>query len=97
MRILWVMIVGACMENDKLEDYSQFYVGFGERLAAVLIDFFFMALLQVAIIGGLLVVSANLNNAQPQDYVEWLGLYGPLICLGVLILVAYHMIGWSLF
>lgn len=77
-------------------DYTQYYVAFGERLAAALIDAFFMVLLQVGTIAGVLWVGANANSG-PRDFGSWLNVYAPFICLGLLIFVGYHVIAWSLY
>lgn len=77
-------------------DYAQFYVGFGGRLAAVLIDAFFL-LLPVVTIGSLLWVGTSAGESAPRDFWEWLATYGPFICLGLLAFSAYHVIGWSLY
>lgn len=79
------------------QDYAQFYASFGERLAAALIDAFFMGLLQAPIIAGLLWVESNTTSSGPHDFGSWLGSYAPFICLGLLIFVGYHVIAWSLY
>lgn len=76
-----------------LESYKPFYVGFGPRLTAGLIDFFFMSLLQVITY----VVAAVTAPAEPAaDFPAWLARYGSLTLLALVIFGAYHVVQWSL-
>ena len=75
-----------------LEGYKPYYTGFGPRLAAGLIDFFFMSLLQIITI----VVAVITASAQPPpDFPAWIARYGPLALLAILIFGAYHVVQWS--
>lgn len=78
------------------DSYAPFYAGFGERLMAALIDFFFLSLMEGAVLGliAALVFSAR-SQVETPDLFAWLGLYGPFACIGLLIFTAYHVIGWT--
>lgn len=75
------------------DSYAPFYVSFGQRITAGLIDFFFMSLLQSLTI--LSVVLAG-QDRQPGDFGEWLLAYGPYIGLAAFIFVLYHVAQWSI-
>ena len=76
-----------------LESYKPFYIGFGPRLAAGLIDFFFMSLLQIITF----VAAAITAPAEPPiDFPAWLARYGSLTLLALVIFGAYHVVQWSL-
>ncbi|MDQ3704034.1 MAG: RDD family protein [Chloroflexota bacterium] len=76
-----------------LESYRPFYVGFGPRLSAGLIDFFFMSLLQIITIVIALVTAPP---EPPADFAAWLGRYGSLALLAILVFGAYHVVQWSM-
>lgn len=76
-----------------LESYKPFYTGFGPRLSAGLIDFFFMSLLQViTIVFAIITAPAQ----PPADFPAWIGRYGTLTLLALLLFGAYHVVQWSL-
>ncbi|HEY0068792.1 MAG TPA: RDD family protein, partial [Chloroflexia bacterium] len=75
-----------------LEGYKPYYTGFGPRLAAGLIDFFFMSLLQTITI---VVAVITASPQSPPDFPAWLARYGPLTLLAILIFGAYHVVQWS--
>lgn len=75
-----------------LESYKPFYVGFGPRLSAGLIDFFFMSLLQAITI---VIAIATAPAHPPADFPAWIGRYGSLALLAILIFGAYHVVQWS--
>lgn len=76
-----------------LESYKPYYTGFGPRLSAGLIDFFFMSLLQaITIVTGIITAPPQ----PPADFPAWLGRYGPLALLAILVFGAYHVVQWSL-
>lgn len=74
------------------DSYALYYVGFGPRLVAALIDVFFMSLFQIGTVLGVLWIS---RQPEPTDLAGWLGLYGPFICLGLAIFATYHVVQWS--
>lgn len=74
------------------DSYAPYYVGFGERLWAAMIDLFFMSWFIALTAAGIWWAG---TQPQPIDFAGWLGLYGPFICLGLLIVVVYHVVGWS--
>ena len=75
------------------DSYGPFYVGFGPRLAAGLIDFFFMGFFQAVPV--LLYVLIASGGPAPPDFWAWVLRATPFLCLGLLIFAAYHVIQWS--
>ena len=69
--------------------YRPYYAGFGVRLAAALIDIFFMSLFQVGTIVGLLWKSSTIST---QDFSDWLGESWVFIALGIVLLFLYHFV-----
>jgi uncharacterized RDD family membrane protein YckC len=75
------------------DTYAPYYVGFGPRLAAGLIDFFFMGFFQSVPV--LLYVLVASSGPAPEDFWAWLLRAAPFLCLGLLIFAAYHVVQWS--
>jgi uncharacterized RDD family membrane protein YckC len=75
------------------DNYAPFYAGFGPRLAAGLIDFFFMGFLQA--VPALLYVLIASGGPTPPDFWAWVLRAAPFLCLGALIFAAYHVVQWS--
>jgi uncharacterized RDD family membrane protein YckC len=74
------------------DSYAPYYVGFGPRLVAALLDFLFMGVLQL---GTLFLVVRVSENTQVNDFASWLSAYAPLIGLGLLLFSAYHIVQWT--
>ena len=74
------------------DSYAPYYVGFGPRLVAALLDFFFMGLLQL---GTLFLIIEASDNAHVDDLASWLATYAPLLGLGLLLFSAYHIVQWT--
>jgi uncharacterized RDD family membrane protein YckC len=74
------------------ESYAPFYASFGPRLAAALIDFFFMALLQLGVVAGVLWLGPA---ERPDEFTGWLLAYGPFVCLALALFAAYHIVQWT--
>ena len=77
------------------DSYAPFYVGFRERLAAFLIDFFFLSFIEAVTVGLLALIVLGRTRAEAADFLSWLGLYGPFVCLGLLVFMVYNIVGWS--
>jgi uncharacterized RDD family membrane protein YckC len=75
-----------------IEDYAQFYVGFGPRLAAQLIDTAFILLVQVAVVLAVLLAG---YPAPGIDLTYWRDEYTLLACQFLLFVVAYYTVSWS--
>ena len=75
------------------DSYAPYYVGFGPRLVAALLDFFFMGVLQIGTL--FLIVEAG-DNAHIDDFASWLSTYAPLLGLGLLLFSAYHIVQWTI-
>jgi hypothetical protein len=75
------------------DSYAPYYVGFAPRLVAGLLDLFFMGAFQLITL--FLVIKVK-DSAHVTDLMSWLGTYGPLVLLGLLIFAAYHIIQWTL-
>jgi uncharacterized RDD family membrane protein YckC len=75
------------------DSYAPYYVGFGPRLVAALLDFFFMGVLQIGTL--FLIVEAG-DNAHVDDFASWLSTYAPLLGLGLLLFSAYHIVQWTI-
>ena len=75
------------------DSYAPYYVGFGPRLVAALLDFFFMGVLQI---GTLFLIVKASNNAHVDDFASWFSTYAPLLGLGLLIFSAYHIVQWTI-
>lgn len=74
------------------DSYAPYYVGFGPRLVAALLDFFFMGLLQL---GTLFLIVKVSETAHVDDFASWLSTYAPLLGLGLLLFSAYHIVQWT--
>jgi uncharacterized RDD family membrane protein YckC len=75
------------------DSYAPYYVGFGPRLAAGLIDFFFMGFFQaVPVLMYVLIAS---GGPTPPDFWAWILRAAPFLCLGLIIFAAYHVVQWS--
>jgi uncharacterized RDD family membrane protein YckC len=76
-------------------DYSQFYAGFGVRLAATLIDFFLFSLLLLGTAAVIGFVNWLTNTRLPDNSNGWLAMLGPYICLDLIIFATYYVVSWS--
>ncbi len=86
--------VSALATNVLLPDsYAPYYVGFGPRLVAALLDFFFMGVLQI---GTLFLIVKASENAHADDFASWFSTYAPLMGLGLLLFSAYHIVQWTI-
>ena len=76
------------------DSYAPFYAGFGTRLAAMLIDVFFMSWFFAAVMVVSLVALGL--SGQPGDVFSWFRSYTLLyVLLGLVVFVTYLLIGWS--
>ncbi|HUP27436.1 MAG TPA: RDD family protein, partial [Chloroflexia bacterium] len=73
--------------------YAPYYASFGARLAAALIDVFFMMLLQIGTVAAL-VWRSLASETGPDDY--FFRDYGLLACLGFAIFGLYHLVQVSI-
>src|SRR5687767_11149826 len=73
--------------------YGPYYAGFGTRLAAGLIDFFFMSVFQIGTIVGLMWRTTMLGSPQ---FVDWLREVWLFLGLGALVFVLYHAVQLTL-
>jgi uncharacterized RDD family membrane protein YckC len=85
--------LAAGAEATLQESYAPYYVGFGPRLTAGLMDFFFMSIFQVVVVVGVVWRS---TVAQPEDFGGWLADYAVFACLSAAIFIAYHIVQWAL-
>ncbi len=86
------LVGGAAAHSALIDSYKPFYAGFGLRVTAGLIDFFFMSLFQLTTVAALL--SAG-KGEQPTDPGGWLAAYGLYACMGLAIFATYHVVQWS--
>ena len=94
---LYSKAIGAevpALASDVLlpDSYAPYYVGFGPRLVAALLDFFFMGVLQIGTV--FLLVKAS-NSAHVDNLSSWLATYAPLVVLALILFSAYHIVQWT--
>lgn len=76
----------AAIEATLFDSYAPFYVGFGPRLSAMLIDLFFTTLFPM------LGIIALIFRGQSRGSTPDLGQYTLVACLGILVFIAYHVV-----
>jgi uncharacterized RDD family membrane protein YckC len=76
----------AAIQATLFDSYAPFYVGFGPRLVAMLIDLFFTTLFPL--IGVIAVAVRGPSRAGTLD----IGQYALVACLGLLLFMAYHVV-----
>ncbi len=88
-----VQNTGPLMNEAALMDsYAPYYVDLGPRLIAGVVDLIVVAL----IIGGLVGLLLANSSARVDSFTGWLSTYGSVVCLGLVIFGAYHVVLWSL-